>query len=267
MNMPSRQGKERCMGYRTINEHKQSLKKYTSLLFCKSSAYSEEPPLSHSIGSNLSSHSDDGIKSPNQNLSDYYGNFTHELANQRDKENQMSLSSHGALSSNRILSKNKLGYSQRDVILKHNTNFHTGCEGSKMNNIIALQQHPLRHELKERSKKCFANCKRAYRTKKEKNLKVNFSDPLVTLTKHRPYTDPEDIPRLFFDQDELDTLEADRRGRLAEDQIECVANRLRDDILVSISFPNPKRLSRRELQQKKCRKAGLSVWPSMKAEI
>jgi len=254
------------MRYSKINEHKQSLKKYTSLLFCKLSAFSEEPPLSHSIGSNLSSHSDDGIKSPNQNFSDNYGNIdTYELANQRDKENQMSLSSHDALSSNRILSKNKLEYSQRDIILKQRTNFHTGCEGAKMKNLIVVEQHPLRHELKERSKKCFANCKRAYRTKKEKNLRVKFSDPLVTSTKHRPYTDPEDIPRLFFDQDELDTLEADRRSRLAEDQIECVANGLQDDILVSISFP--KRLSRKELQQKKCRKAGLSVWPSTKAEI
>lgn len=49
--------------------------------------------------------------------------------------------------------------------------------------------------------------------------KVRFTDPMVTKVSYRPYTDPEDIDELYFDEDELNELEWDRQT-VADDQYE-----------------------------------------------
>jgi hypothetical protein len=49
--------------------------------------------------------------------------------------------------------------------------------------------------------------------------KVRFTDPMVTNVSYRPFTDPEDIDELYFDEDELNELEWDRQT-VADDQYE-----------------------------------------------
>ena len=50
--------------------------------------------------------------------------------------------------------------------------------------------------------------------------RVHFGTPLVTMVRHRPKTDFEDIPKLYFVEDELEVLEEDRI-HTASDQFEC----------------------------------------------
>ena len=77
---------------------------------------------------------------------------------------------------------------------------------------------------------------------------VRFAHPLVTSLKFRPFTKPEDLPLLFFDQDDLDQLEADRNDRIPEEEFECIATPAGQRFQVSVSFP--RRLSRRERQER-----------------
>jgi len=98
-----------------------------------------------------------------------------------------------------------------------------------------------------------SNEKKEANRKKEKRRGVRFSNPIVTSITLRPYTRREDIPKLFFDQDELDILEIDRENRIPEEQVECVASEINDDhFLVSVSFP--KRMSRKQLREQRRQK-------------
>jgi hypothetical protein len=49
--------------------------------------------------------------------------------------------------------------------------------------------------------------------------RVRFTDPMVTKVSYRPYTDPDAIDELFFDEKELNELEWDRQT-VADDQYE-----------------------------------------------
>ena len=51
--------------------------------------------------------------------------------------------------------------------------------------------------------------------------KVRFTAPFVTQVHYRPYTDPEDIEKLYFIEEELNELEWDRQT-VADDQFEVV---------------------------------------------
>ena len=75
---------------------------------------------------------------------------------------------------------------------------------------------------------------------------VRFAHPIVTSQKNRPFTEPEDLPLLFFDQDDLEQLETDRNNSIPEEEFECVATPAGKK--VSVSFP--RRLSRKEVQQR-----------------
>ena len=50
--------------------------------------------------------------------------------------------------------------------------------------------------------------------------KVKFSTPIITLVNYRPYTEACDIPLLYFQEEELDELEFDRKMDPG-DQFEC----------------------------------------------
>lgn len=54
--------------------------------------------------------------------------------------------------------------------------------------------------------------------------RVRFTEPLVTDVTYRPYTDPEDIEKLYFIEEELNELEWDRQT-VADDQYEVVMTR------------------------------------------
>lgn len=73
--------------------------------------------------------------------------------------------------------------------------------------------------------------------------RVSFAKPLVTAVNFRPFTKPEEIPLLFFNPEELLTLERDRKSRILEEQFECVATPSGEHFHVSITFP--KRLSQK----------------------
>lgn len=77
---------------------------------------------------------------------------------------------------------------------------------------------------------------------------VRFAHPLVTALKHRPKTLPEEVSSLFFDQDELTTLEEEREARVYEEQVECVAisSGANNQLSISVSFPNTRMLSKRQ---------------------
>jgi hypothetical protein len=49
---------------------------------------------------------------------------------------------------------------------------------------------------------------------------VRFAAPLVTQVTYRPYTEPEDIALLYFQEEELEALECDRE-EVSGDQFEC----------------------------------------------
>jgi len=72
-----------------------------------------------------------------------------------------------------------------------------------------------------------------------RSKRVRFAKPLVTLVTQRPYTDPDDVEKLYFVPEELDELEWDRETT-EWDQIECVAEQNSPDssadIAVSVSF-------------------------------
>jgi len=51
--------------------------------------------------------------------------------------------------------------------------------------------------------------------------RLRFADPLVTRVSYRPYTDPEDIEKLYFIEEELNELEWDRQT-VADDQYEVI---------------------------------------------
>jgi len=63
---------------------------------------------------------------------------------------------------------------------------------------------------------------------------VRFAQPMVTEVRHRPYTKPEDVEKLFFIEEELDELEWDR-ANVDGDQFELVCD---DDVGVSITYKN-----------------------------
>ena len=77
---------------------------------------------------------------------------------------------------------------------------------------------------------------------------VRFAHPLVTSVKLRPFTKPEDLSLLFFDQGELTQLEADRNNSIPEEEFECIATPAGKPFQISISFPS-RRLPRRDMQQ------------------
>ena len=77
---------------------------------------------------------------------------------------------------------------------------------------------------------------------------VRFAHPLVTSLKLRPFTKPEDLSLLFFDQGELRQLEADRNNSIPEEEFECIAAPAGKPFQISISFPS-RRLPRRDMQQ------------------
>lgn len=54
-----------------------------------------------------------------------------------------------------------------------------------------------------------------------KATRVQFTEPLVTQVSYRPYTDPEDIEKLYFVEEELNELEWDRQT-VADDQFEVI---------------------------------------------
>ena len=88
------------------------------------------------------------------------------------------------------------------------------------------------------------------RTSNSKIHRVRFAHPIVTAVKHRPYTAPEDLPKLYFGEEELRILEEDRANRIIEEQVELVvAPNVADRLLVSVCFP--RRLSRAELQRQR----------------
>jgi hypothetical protein len=72
---------------------------------------------------------------------------------------------------------------------------------------------------------------------------VRFAHPLVTAVKQRPRTLPEDVHALFFDPDELVTLEEERVARVYEEQVECVASGGDDEFAISVFFPVTRTLS------------------------
>ena len=72
---------------------------------------------------------------------------------------------------------------------------------------------------------------------------VRFAHPLVTAVKQRPRTLPEDMHALFFDPDELVTLEEERVARVYEEQVECVASGGDDEFAISVFFPVTRTLS------------------------
>eukprot|EP00977_Amphora_coffeiformis_P019089 scaffold6899_cov183-Amphora_coffeaeformis.AAC.22 len=51
--------------------------------------------------------------------------------------------------------------------------------------------------------------------------RLRFTEPLVTQVSYRPYTDPEDIEKLYFIEEELNELEWDRQT-VADDQYEVI---------------------------------------------
>ena len=77
---------------------------------------------------------------------------------------------------------------------------------------------------------------------------VRCAHPLVTSVKLRPFTKPEDLSLLFFDQGELTQLEADRNNSIPEEEFECIATPAGKPFQISISFPS-RRLPRRDMQQ------------------
>ena len=58
-------------------------------------------------------------------------------------------------------------------------------------------------------------------TTPHKATRVHFTEPLVTRVTYRPYTDPEDIEKLYFVEEELNELEWDRQT-VADDQFEVI---------------------------------------------
>ena len=58
-------------------------------------------------------------------------------------------------------------------------------------------------------------------TAPHKATRVHFTEPLVTQVSYRPYTDPEDIEKLYFVEEELNELEWDRQT-VADDQFEII---------------------------------------------
>lgn len=291
------QGQERFRSdSSTISAQRRSLKKYTSLLFCKSSSSLEKhdsPSRARNENTCLSSHPyNDTIHSFN-------------LTDQTDKENQ-TRPSHN-VSSITIFAKNHPRHSRKEVLLEKSTDFRRGSGGIKnyglSNPVDSHNNHrrksalcrdissqPARaaknSEVEEMLKELRALTRSAkihkdhdedvtfktspvkpkgVRELKRRSRRVTFSQPLVTSIMHRPYTNPEDLSNLFFDQDELDVLEAERLSQISEEQIECVATKIRDDFLVSVSFP--RRHSRSYLNQKCYRKAGVLNQPSTKTEI
>lgn len=57
-------------------------------------------------------------------------------------------------------------------------------------------------------------------TTSPRQRKVKFANPIVTLVNYRPYTEECDIPKLYFQEEELDELEWDREI-CPRDQFEC----------------------------------------------
>ncbi len=66
------------------------------------------------------------------------------------------------------------------------------------------------------------------------NKRVQFSDPIVTAVRVRPFTKANEVPNLFFDPGELDILSKDRANRIPDEQFECIARSTGD---VSVRFP------------------------------
>jgi len=79
---------------------------------------------------------------------------------------------------------------------------------SKEDHHLHLRQEliSLKHQLRE--------------LRKNKVRSVQFADPLVVAVRYRPYTDPFDIPLLYFQEDELDLFEEDRHT-VSGDIVEC----------------------------------------------
>ena len=79
------------------------------------------------------------------------------------------------------------------------------------------------------------------KSKKKKKKTVQFAAPLVTKIKHRPYTDPQDIEKLYFVSEELDEFEYDRETTDG-DQFECrlvVPDHKRKEMFrVAVSYKN-----------------------------
>ena len=95
--------------------------------------------------------------------------------------------------------------------------------------LIALEVVKLRKELNKRRQQQTSSPSR--------RPSVHFANPLVTDTQYRPYTDPADVPNLYFVEEELYTLECDRR-MVDDDQFEVV---------VAVTEPRPEE---RKLQRK-----------------
>ena len=66
---------------------------------------------------------------------------------------------------------------------------------------------------------------------------VRFSDQLITEVRERPYTDPEDIGKLYFAEEELDELELDR-ATVEGDQFELIANGTDAKVTISVCYKN-----------------------------
>jgi hypothetical protein len=77
-----------------------------------------------------------------------------------------------------------------------------------------------------------------YPESKHQPRRVHFADPVVTSIKLRPLTTASEKSILFFDPNELITLERDRANRIPGEKFECIAVPKGDTLQVSISVPN-----------------------------
>jgi hypothetical protein len=84
--------------------------------------------------------------------------------------------------------------------------------------------------------------------KKYRKRVVKFEYPPITSLKQCPRTDPDDIPHLFFSEEELDMYEDDRRSTFTVDDVEIVAistslSEENDPILKAENNASPRRTS------------------------
>ena len=137
------------------------------------------------------------------------------------------------------------GKPERDLKLCHSEDLHTYVQHD-----VAGELHQELRVLQERfgfgGGVSSSNSNR--RRRRGGGKSVRFTEPLVTRVTVRPRTDPEDVPMLFFCEEELWELEVDRINRIYEEQVECIAvqHPQSKQLCVSVTFPNRLKRNKKE---------------------